>query len=51
MVGGWMWWKTRDVRRAMEERVREPSAAGSGSVIEGEYRLEREEDHAEKKLP
>ena len=34
LIWGWLWWRTREVRRA---------ARDSGSVvIEGEYRLERE---------
>ncbi|MGA7984187.1 MAG: hypothetical protein WCA01_03305 [Burkholderiales bacterium] len=34
LVWGWLWWRTREVRRA---------ARDSGNVvIEGEYRVERE---------
>lgn len=34
VVWGWLWWRTRDLRRA----ARDEQAA----VIEGEYRVERE---------
>jgi len=30
VAGGWLWWRTRELRRA------------DGTVIEGEYRVERE---------
>ena len=30
IAGGWLWWRTRELRRA------------GGTVIEGEYRVERE---------
>jgi hypothetical protein len=33
-VWGWLWWKTRDLRKA--------AARAEGTVIEGEYRVERE---------
>jgi hypothetical protein len=40
VVGGWLWWRTRDVRRELRRR-----GAGTGdieraegAVIEGEYR-------------
>ncbi len=40
-LGVWVWlmWKTRKLRRQMEQ---EAAARGDGSVIEGEYRVERE---------
>lgn len=40
-LGVWAWlaWKTRGLRREME---RQRGARGDGSVIEGEYRVERE---------
>jgi len=34
MIWGWLMWRTRHLRREM--------ARGEGSVIEGEYRVERE---------
>ena len=34
VIWGWVWWRTRDIRRAMRE--------GDSVVIEGEYRVERE---------
>jgi hypothetical protein len=41
VLGGWLWWRTRDVRRELRRRNLE-SAAGieraEGAVIEGEYR-------------
>jgi hypothetical protein len=33
VVWAWLWWRTRELRRAAREE---------GSVIEGEYRVERE---------
>ena len=33
-VWGWLWWKTRELRKAATQ--------AEGSVIEGEYRVERE---------
>jgi len=40
VVGGWLWWHTRDVRRELRRR---DAGAGEmeraeGAVIEGEYR-------------
>ena len=40
VVGGWLWWRTRDVRRELRRR---DAGAGEmeraeGAVIEGEYR-------------
>lgn len=37
-IWGWLWWRTRNLRRA--------SPASEGVVIEGEYRVEREGTHA-----
>jgi len=34
LIWGWLWWRTRDIRRAARE--------GDNVVIEGEYRVERE---------
>jgi hypothetical protein len=34
VIWGWVWWRTRDIRRAMRE--------GDSVVIEGEYRVERD---------
>ena len=34
VIWGWVWWRTRDIRRAARE--------GDNVVIEGEYRVERE---------
>jgi len=34
VLGGWLWWRTRQLRRDLER--------SSGTVIEGEYRVERE---------
>ena len=51
-VGGWFWWKTRKMRRQLQEalaaaqaggvqRDGEPAAATSGQVIDGECVRER----------
>ena len=34
LIWGWLWWRTREIRRAAGE--------GDNVVIEGEYRVERE---------
>jgi nicotinamide riboside transporter PnuC len=34
LIWGWLWWRTREIRRAARE--------GENVVIEGEYRVERE---------
>ena len=34
LIWGWLWWRTREIRRAARE--------GDSVVIEGEYRVERE---------
>ena len=34
VIWGWLWWRTREIRRAARE--------GDNVVIEGEYRVERE---------
>jgi len=34
VIWGWLWWRTREIRRAAGE--------GDNVVIEGEYRVERE---------
>lgn len=34
LIWGWLWWRTRDIRRAARQ--------GDNVVIEGEYRVERE---------
>jgi len=34
LIWGWLWWRTREIRRAARE--------GDNVVIEGEYRVERE---------
>ncbi len=34
LLWGWLWWRTRELRKA--------AAQAEGSVIEGEYRIERE---------
>lgn len=43
-LGVWVWlaWKTRKLRREMEQGAARGRARGDGSVIEGEYRVERE---------
>jgi HAMP domain-containing protein len=34
LIWGWLWWRTREIRRAARE--------GENVIIEGEYRVERE---------
>ena len=36
IVGGYLWWKTRELRRQMRARVQEQSPRYDGDVIEGE---------------
>jgi hypothetical protein len=40
VVGGWLWWRTRDVRRELKRRDLDAADTerGEGAVIEGEYR-------------
>lgn len=38
VLGGWLWWRTRHLRREM----RQAAERSHGTVIEGEYRVERE---------
>ncbi len=41
VVGGWLWWRTRDVRRELKRRDLESTPdveRAEGAVIEGEYR-------------
>jgi hypothetical protein len=40
VLGGWLWWRTRDVRRELRRRNLESTAdvEREGAVIEGEYR-------------
>jgi uncharacterized membrane protein len=40
VLGSWLWWRTREVRRELRRRAAEaPSARrADGAVIEGEYR-------------
>jgi hypothetical protein len=41
VLGGWLWWRTRDVRRELRRRDLEGTAdveRAEGAVIEGEYR-------------
>jgi F0F1-type ATP synthase membrane subunit b/b' len=40
VLGIWLWWKTRKLRKAMRER--------DGRIIEGEYRVERERRRIER---
>lgn len=37
VVGGWLWWRTRHLRREMRRRAEELQRR-EGAVIEGEYR-------------
>lgn len=38
VVGGWLWWRTRDVRRELKRRDAADIERAEGAVIEGEYR-------------
>lgn len=40
VLGGWLWWRTRDVRRELRRRDAGTgdSERAEGAVIEGEYR-------------
>ena len=39
VLGGWLWWRTRGLRRELERRSAQREAGRSeGAVIEGEYR-------------
>jgi positive regulator of sigma E activity len=40
VVGGWLWWRTRDVRRELRRRDEGTGdrERAEGAVIEGEYR-------------
>jgi len=40
IIWGWLMWRTRDLRRELERAQRAQGA--EGTVIEGEYRVERE---------
>ena len=35
VIGAWLWWRTRDLRRELERRAAD---AQGGATIEGEYR-------------
>jgi Flp pilus assembly protein TadB len=41
VLGGWLWWRTRDVRRELRRRDLERATdieRAEGAVIDGEYR-------------
>ncbi len=43
IIWGWLMWRTRDLRRELERAEgREGTEGTEGTVIEGEYRVERE---------
>jgi hypothetical protein len=42
LVWGWLMWRTRHLRRAMAEAEQRAAKQAGGTVIEGEYRVERE---------
>lgn len=48
LLGGWLWWKTRAVRKVMREQRRQP--ASEGYIIEGEVIREVNEPNATDKL-
>lgn len=39
-VGGWLWWRTRHLRKQAAQAAAAPPP--SGTVLEGEFRVERE---------
>jgi len=43
VIWGWLWWRTRELRRAVERGV----PPQTGVIVEGEYRVEREEHRLE----
>lgn len=48
LLGGWLWWKTRAVRKAMREQRQQP--ANEGYIIEGEVIREADEVHSTDQL-
>jgi membrane-bound ClpP family serine protease len=46
VLGAWLWWRTRNLPRSGTAGTRSGTRSGagtaSGTVIEGEYRVERE---------
>ncbi len=42
LLWGWLMWRTRHVRRAMEQAAQRAADRGDSTVIEGEYRVEVE---------
>lgn len=38
VLGGWLWWRTRALRRDLKRQAEEGRARSEGAVIEGEYR-------------
>ena len=53
IVGGWLWWKTRDVRKQMQEQMQQHASQRptSGYIIEGEVIREEERPARSEKLP
>jgi len=42
LLWGWMWWRMRKLRRAVDAAMRRGATGPSGTIIEGEYRVEQE---------
>ena len=42
LLGGWLWWKTRAVRRQMQDAMQAQQRPAGGHVIEGEAVRESE---------
>lgn len=53
IAGTWLWWKTRDVRKQMQEQMQQHASQRptSGYIIEGEVIREEERPARSEKLP
>lgn len=38
VLGGWLWWRTRQLRRDLKQHGGREGTRSEGAVIEGEYR-------------
>ena len=48
-VGGWLWWRTRHLRKAAAQAATAPPP--SGTVLEGEFRVERDVQRLDRDKP
>lgn len=53
LIGGWLWWKTRAVRKQMQDRMQHQARQrpADGYVIEGEVIREAEAVHVLRRPP